>query len=283
MFAGKNHSPFSFLQLSLVAQPKKMFQRLHSHKKSASCTALPVPSASSSISTQSQPIPSNYVEKKKQKQREQEQQRRSHQSITSKNNNSNNSTRSSTNSTRSSNSSSSSIQSDRSNHDWTKTTLPCQEENITVRSGLSSLLKHKSSPFPLPSVCLFSREALQNEYADNQEIVPYVYPSSVPLDQICMLVSVLESLFRTVDEVLLNIEEEDEEEEDQRSISNNSNSISSISGSSSSSSISSSISKKQDDDNDDDHRIIGLGTFKVTSWNLSDDSDMVLVSKIVVL
>ncbi|KAG2220479.1 hypothetical protein INT45_011483 [Circinella minor] len=232
-----------------------MFQRLHSHKKSASCTALPVPSASSSTSTQSQPIPSNYAEKKKQ-------QRKSQQSITS-NNNGNNSTKNSTSSsTRSS--SSSSIQSNRSiHHDWAKTTLPYQEENITVRSGLSSLLKHKSSPFPLPSVCLFSKEALQNEYADNQEIVPYVYPSSVPVDQICMLVSVLESLFRTVDEILLN--SDDEEKEDQSSTSNNS----------SSSINSSSISKNQDDD----HRIIGLGTFKVTSWNLSDDSDMVLGRK----
>ncbi|KAI7853806.1 hypothetical protein BDC45DRAFT_510154 [Circinella umbellata] len=236
-----------------------MFQRLHSHKKSASCTALPVPSASSSISTQSQPISSNYAEKKKQ-------QRKSHQSVTSNNNNnSNNSTKNSTSS--SSRSSSSSIQSNPSiHHDWAKTTLPYQEEHITVRSGLSSLLKHKSSPFPLPSVCLFSKEALQNEYADNQEIVPYVYPSSVPVDQICMLVSVLESLFRTVDEILLN--SEDEEEEDQSSTSNNSSS------NSNSSIGSSSISKKQDDD----HRIIGLGTFKVTSWNLSDNSDMVLVT-----
>ncbi|KAI9278471.1 hypothetical protein BDA99DRAFT_554104 [Phascolomyces articulosus] len=224
-----------------------MFQRLHSHKKSASCTALPVPSASSSISTQSQPAPSHHGRSTQPKKRQDSDLKRlSHQSTPD------NHTTTEHNSSASSPSSSSSVQSNRSNHDWTKTTLPCQEENITVRSGLSSLLKHKSSPFPLPSVCLFSREALRNEYSENQEIVPHIYPSSVPVDQICMLVSVLESLFRTVDEVLLDGDKDQDQEEEYEHDGTH---------------------HKKCDDEDDDYRIIGLGTFKVASWNLSGDGD----------
>ncbi|KAI8141980.1 hypothetical protein BJV82DRAFT_155981 [Fennellomyces sp. T-0311] len=188
-----------------------MFQRLH--KKSASCTALPIPSASSSISTRSQPPAFT----------------RSHQDDIGDVHSGR------TTSHSGSSSSSSSIRSNRSNdHNWTKAPSPGLEENTTVRSGLSSLLKHKTSPFPLPSLCIFSREALQNEYSEHQQIVPYVYPSTIPIDQISTLVSVLETLFRTMNEVVLD-------EED----------------------------KLGDDDDGESCRIIGLGTFKVATWNMT--------------
>ncbi|KAI9496394.1 hypothetical protein BDB00DRAFT_869337 [Zychaea mexicana] len=222
-----------------------MFQRLH--KKSASCTALPALSASSSISTQSQPPPLSHVQQQQGHNDYYHHHTESHSSRTDSSHRSSNS---------SSSSSGSSIQSNRSsNHNWTKTALPSQEENTTVRSGLSSLLKHKASPFPLPSVCIFSRKALQNEYADHQEIVPYVNPASVPIDQVSMLVSVLESLFRTVDEVLLDGENAGPEQEHE----------------------------KMENEEQEDCRIIGLGTFKVVSWTLgdikhatADDLDMAL-------
>lgn len=75
------------------------------------------------------------------------------------------------------------------------------DESITVHSGLSSLLKHKASPFPLPSLCLFSQSALANESAQHQDIVRFLYPDGVPVERASMLISVLESLLRAVDEM----------------------------------------------------------------------------------
>ena len=111
-----------------------------------------------------------------------------------------------------------------------------REENTTVRSGLSSLLRHRTAPFPLPSFCIFSRKALSLESAPQGEIVPYIYPESVPVDSICMLVSILESLFRTIDDIT---SEHDGEEED---------------------------NEEEDEDYDQLCKIIGLGTFKVALW-----------------
>ncbi|CDS05048.1 hypothetical protein LRAMOSA07577 [Lichtheimia ramosa] len=112
------------------------------------------------------------------------------------------------------------------------------QENTTIRSGLSSLLRHRTAPFPLPSFCIFSRKALSRESAPQGEIVPYFYPESVPLDSVCMLVSVIESLFRTMDDITneqIGQQEEDDNYEDE-------------------------------EDYEQLCKIIGLGTFKVALW-----------------
>lgn len=112
------------------------------------------------------------------------------------------------------------------------------QENTTIRSGLSSLLRHRTAPFPLPSFCIFSRKALSRESAPQGEIVPYFHPESVPLDSVCMLVSVIESLFRTMDDITneqIGQEEEDDTCEDE-------------------------------EDYEQLCKIIGLGTFKVALW-----------------
>ncbi|CDH51511.1 predicted protein [Lichtheimia corymbifera JMRC:FSU:9682] len=112
-----------------------------------------------------------------------------------------------------------------------------REENTTVRSGLSSLLRHRTAPFPLPSFCIFSRKALSHESAPQGEIVPYFYPESVPVDSICMLVGVLESLLRTMDDI--TNEQAGEEDDD---------------------------ADEDDEDYEQLCKIIGLGTFKVAIW-----------------
>ncbi|KAI9314951.1 hypothetical protein BX666DRAFT_432635 [Dichotomocladium elegans] len=128
-------------------------------------------------------------------------------------------------------------------------------------SPATSCSNHTSRAFPVPSMCVFSRVALADEYAPQEAIVPFYRPSSIPLERICMLVSVLESLFRTMDEVTL-VEEEEEEEEDEDILEKNKK------------------QKEQHLDEKDDYacRIIGLGTFKVAVWR-DWEKDRALVNR----
>lgn len=82
------------------------------------------------------------------------------------------------------------------------------EESATACSGLSSLLKHKASPFPLPSIFCISHSALSSENAESTDIVPFVYPETIPIERISMLASTLESLLRIVDQELLLVDTE---------------------------------------------------------------------------
>lgn len=76
--------------------------------------------------------------------------------------------------------------------------------------------------FPLPSFCLYSKKALVNEYAPESEIVQFLAPSSVVLEErLPMFVGVLQSLFTVVNDMPfvdreeeIGEEEEVEEEED---------------------------------------------------------------------
>lgn len=101
-------------------------------------------------------------------------------------------------------SSSDSVQSINASHWKTKRSM---EENATARSGLSSLLKHKASPFPLPSVFCISRSAVNSENAQSNDIVQFVYPETIPIERISMLAGILESLVRIVDQELIGPED----------------------------------------------------------------------------
>ncbi|KAF7724457.1 hypothetical protein EC973_000966 [Apophysomyces ossiformis] len=126
---------------------------------------------------------------------------------------------------------------------------------IESRSDSSLLTK---SIFSLPSVCLFSRKALSDEYSEEKDIVPFISPVAA-LDCVTMLIGVLESLMAIVNEMpTAEDDDEDEDEEfdhDKRSI-------------------------NIDDDNEDDSGsltednpfvILGLSTCKVCIWTAMGD------------
>jgi hypothetical protein len=69
--------------------------------------------------------------------------------------------------------------------------------------------------FPLPSFCLYSKKALANEYAPESDIIQFLSPISVTLqERLPMFVGVLQSLFTVVNDMpFLNDQDSDEEEE----------------------------------------------------------------------
>ncbi|OAD75799.1 hypothetical protein PHYBLDRAFT_165783 [Phycomyces blakesleeanus NRRL 1555(-)] len=127
-----------------------------------------------------------------------------------------------------------------------------------VKSELSSMLI-QSNMFSLPTVCIFSQSALANEYSNETEIAPFVYPVTTSLEHITMLIGMLQSLLRVVDETSTGEEEEeDEEEEDQDD-----------EGSGEWDSEDTMLDEKSEDNVSDtgNFAILGLGAFKVSLWN----------------
>ncbi|ORZ02928.1 hypothetical protein BCR43DRAFT_482412, partial [Syncephalastrum racemosum] len=122
------------------------------------------------------------------------------------------------------------------------------DNETPFQSGLSSLLRHQSAPFPLPSFCIFSQAALADEYAENQDIVRYVYPETVSIDHASILASVAEPLVRAVEEFTEDSDDEEGGETDDQ------------------------------DEVDALYRVLGLSSFKaVLTMTLPKEWDMAMV------
>jgi hypothetical protein len=131
-----------------------------------------------------------------------------------------------------------------------------------------------SAPIPsIPSFYLFSSEALANEYAPEDSIIPYMEPATLALDQATLIAGVLESLVRVVDDIPTAKEEEEENDDKAR-----------WSDEDGWATLPLPPPSFNDDPPDSPFTIIGLGTFKVALWpalltEISNDQDLSLVSE----
>lgn len=139
------------------------------------------------------------------------------------------------------------------------------------RTGLAKKLYSFGS---LPSFCLFSKSALQNERSLPHQVIPYFYPPHLPLDLQMIIVGAISSLSDMLNDFSYRLDEDEDESCDAET-----------------------TSSDDEDDNDQDHddddhdslntnstheyfpvedwhasfRILGLDGFKVAVWdNLCD-------------
>ncbi|KAI9023759.1 hypothetical protein CLU79DRAFT_748053, partial [Phycomyces nitens] len=137
-----------------------------------------------------------------------------------------------------------------------------------VKSELSSMLT-QSNMFSLPTVCIFSQSALANEYSHETEIAPFVYPAATSLEHITMLIGMLQSLLRVVDETSTG-EDEDEDDEDDEDEDEDEDDE----GSGKWDSEGTMLDEKNEENisDTDPFAVLGLSTFKVSLWNKMCDN-----------
>jgi hypothetical protein len=137
------------------------------------------------------------------------------------------------------------------------------------RTGLAKKLYSFGS---LPSFCLFSKSALQNERSLPHQVIPYFYPPNLPLDLQMIVVGAISSLSDMLNDFACRLDEDEDESCDTETTSSD--------------------DEDNHQDGDDDHhslntdttnddfpledwhtsfRILGLDGFKVAVWdNLCD-------------
>ncbi|KAI7870473.1 hypothetical protein BDF14DRAFT_1774598 [Spinellus fusiger] len=121
-----------------------------------------------------------------------------------------------------------------------------------MKSELSSLLTQGNTMFSLPTVCLFSQTALSNEYSNEKDIAPFVYPATTSLEHITMLIGMLQSLLRVVDETPSDDEEEETHDEWCRETCFNEQDT---------------AATTETETETETFAILGMNTFKVALWN----------------
>ncbi|OBZ89542.1 hypothetical protein A0J61_02406 [Choanephora cucurbitarum] len=125
----------------------------------------------------------------------------------------------------------------------------------TFQRKSSSRFESDSRLFPLPSFCLYSKQALNNEHGSDSDIIQFVSPASDLLEEkLPMFAGVLQSLVTVVNEMptVKRTNQDDDEEDEEEVDTTPSNTV--------------------------PYHIIGLSTMKLILWYLSDLCLIVFVS-----